>query len=389
LLAHELTHVVQQGIGVGTGPQYPKTVSHPSDAAEIEAEAAADRVLNGSSVQVRQPPGALVHGLSTGAALGITAGVVGGAVGLGLGIAALAGAFDKTTFSDDQLHAYLKQLEKGHIEGETSSDNKARAVVQRWQAGQSGFSILPVPIRVLLIQEMASGYLSDDDQKGILALLRDSIPSELVYILPKIGINTLKTRFDGENRKQLDAMLENQETEAINFGADWTVQGVKKIMLRHGDQAALKTISDKGYKIIRFEQAFEKWEYADGSIKDEEITGLQGNTNKVRKEIRLFKTMSDEMTASVLFHELDHVVSGIGGAEGEIHARIEAEKFGIRHGLPEAEPGYRKPDGTINEPKIRAEIVGSPHYSPDPTVRSRVPGGRRYIGEVEVPGWDI
>lgn len=387
LLAHELTHVAQQAAAGRAVSQPARVISNSSDTAEEEADFAANQIMSGGRGVVTQQRSATVQALSDEAAVGLgigAAGILGG-----LGIAALAGAFDKTTFTDDELKAYLKGLDKGDIEGKTDSDNKARAVVKRWLAGQSEFSILTVPIRVLLIQEMVSGYLSGDDQAGILALLRDSIPSELKYILPKIGIDALKTRFDGENRKKLDAIVQNQESEEISFGAEWTVQGVKKIMTRHGDQTALKTIGDRGYKIIRFEQAFEKWQHADGSIKDEEITGLQGNTNKVTKEIRLFKKMSDEVAASVLFHELDHVVSGVGGTEGEIHARVEAEKFGIRHGLPEAEKGYRKPDGTIDESAIRAEITGSPHYNPAPEVRHRVPEGRRYVGEVEVPGWDV
>ena len=391
LLAHELTHVAQQATTGGIVAQPARTISNSSDAAEVEADSSANKIMSGERVRVTQQPSATLHALSqaeaTGLGVGIGAGL--GAIGLGFGIAALAGAFDKTTFTDDQLKVYLKGLEKGHIEGKTDSDNKARAVVQRWQAGQSGFSVLAVPTRVLLIQEMASGYLSGDDQKGILALLRESIPSELSYILPKIGIDALKVRFDGEARKQIDAIVEQQDIEAIGFGADWTVEGVKKVMVRHGDKAALKTIVDLGYKIIRFEQAFEKWEYAGGSIRDEEITGLKGNTDKARKEIRLFKAMPNEKAASVLFHELDHVASGVEGTEGEIHARVEAEKFGIRHGLPEAEPGYRKPDGKIDEPKIRAEVTGSSHYNPNPAVRHRVPGGRRYVGEVQIPGWEV
>lgn len=387
ILAHELTHVAQQAVTGRPISQSARAISNTSDAAEVEADFVADQVMNGGPIEVTQPPSAMVHALSLGEGLGIGGGIL-GAVGLGLGIAALAGAFDKTTFTNAELKAYLKVLEKGQIEGKTDSDNKARDVVRRWQAGQTDFSVLPVPTRVLLIQEMASGYLSDGDQVGILALLRDSIPSELVYILPKIKIDTLKTRFDGEYRKQLDAILENQETEAISFGSDWTVMGVKRIMMRHGDQTALRAISDLGYKIIRFEHAFDKWENAGGSITEEEVTGLRGNTDEPNKKIRLFKSMSDEKAATALFHELDHAVSGVVDyLEGEIHARVETEKFGIRHGLPEFQPGYRKPDGTIDEAKIRAEITGSSHYNPDPAIRTRI--GRRYVGEVEVPGWDV
>jgi hypothetical protein len=176
ILAHELTHVVQQAAAGNPVSQPVRAISNTSDAAEVEADFVANQIMNGGPVEVIQPPSAAVHTLSLGAGLGIL-----GAVGLGFGVAALAGAFDKTTFTSDELKAYLDGLKSGHIEGKTDSDNKARAIVQRWQAGQSEFSILTVPIRVLLIQEMASGYLSGDDQAGILALLRESIPSELNY----------------------------------------------------------------------------------------------------------------------------------------------------------------------------------------------------------------
>jgi len=48
-------------------------------------------------------------------------------------------------------------------------------VVKRWQKGAAGFTVLTIPIRILLIQEMAGGYLSDGDQDGILALLTEAI----------------------------------------------------------------------------------------------------------------------------------------------------------------------------------------------------------------------
>jgi Domain of unknown function (DUF4157) len=92
LLAHELTHVVQQR-GSGGGMQYQKAISHPSDAAEVEADTVADRVMSGGPVQVSQAPSAAVQELSTGESIGVAAGVIGGAALLGVGIAALAGAF--------------------------------------------------------------------------------------------------------------------------------------------------------------------------------------------------------------------------------------------------------------------------------------------------------
>jgi hypothetical protein len=54
LLAHELTHVVQQAqFGPAAGGQ---SVSRRSDAAEREAESLTDRVLTGQNVQVQAAP---------------------------------------------------------------------------------------------------------------------------------------------------------------------------------------------------------------------------------------------------------------------------------------------------------------------------------------------
>jgi hypothetical protein len=93
LLAHELTHVAQQGPN-GTGDvRYAKAVSDPSDPTEIEADAVASQVMRGGPVRVTQPATAVVQGLSIGEGIGIGVGVAAGATLLGLGIAALAGAF--------------------------------------------------------------------------------------------------------------------------------------------------------------------------------------------------------------------------------------------------------------------------------------------------------
>lgn len=48
LMAHELTHVVQQSRGVGLQPK--RAMSQPGDASEREADAAADAVMSGSAV---------------------------------------------------------------------------------------------------------------------------------------------------------------------------------------------------------------------------------------------------------------------------------------------------------------------------------------------------
>jgi hypothetical protein len=292
------------------------------------------------------------------------------------------------TFSDEELQNYLAGLQRTQrIEDRYDSDNKAREVVCRWKGGQAAFRVLTVPIRTLLIQEMASGYLSGDDQNGILDLLSDSIPSELNYILPRINIDTLKTRFDGNSRRRLNALLENQETDALGLGNAWTAQGVMQVLNRHGDDRIIRTIVDQGYRIIRFQTAYDRWRYDDGREEEEELRGLRGNTLRApTKEIRLRGSMTNEQAASTLFHEVSHVLSvETDFLEQEIQVRVETEQFLMRHGLPPTGPQYRRPNATVNEPFIRSEITSSPHYNP--TGRERV--GRRYVGEAPITGWAV
>lgn len=183
LLAHELAHVVQQAKHAHADTS-PTAISNPADAAEVEADSAAGQIMRGDdAVAVNQRVGATVSTLSSGAtaALGITAGVA-GAVGLGLGIAALAGAFDRSTFSDDELKTYLAAVQGGRIQGKTDSDNKARAVVARWKSGNPAFA-LDTPTKAVLIREMQDGRVTDDDREGILTLLENTTGKELVDLL--------------------------------------------------------------------------------------------------------------------------------------------------------------------------------------------------------------
>lgn len=301
----------------------------------------------------------------------------------------IARFFGSGTFSESELLSYIDFLKtKKTIEDAYDSDNKARDVVVRWKKGDSAFTILTVPIRILLINEMASGYLSSDDQSGILSLLEDSITSELTAILAGISIASLKGRFDGKYAKRLKTLLSDQEEEDLlaALGENWNVIGVMEILHRHGDEHIIKTILDTGYKIIRFDSAFDKWRYADGSIKENELTGLQGNTLRSPLEIRIRNDMSDERAAATLYHEVSHVQSVEPDyLKQEIDVRVETEEFKIRHGLPPTRPGYRNPDGTVNREFIKKEIESSSHYNP--VGRTRI--GRRYVNEREVTGWKM
>jgi hypothetical protein len=61
LVAHELTHVVQQHRGGSDGPQHKADVSMPGDAAEVEADAVAQRVVAGERVTVSGSSRGAIH----------------------------------------------------------------------------------------------------------------------------------------------------------------------------------------------------------------------------------------------------------------------------------------------------------------------------------------
>ena len=76
-------------------------------------------------------------------------------------------------FSDDELQEYLKTINKNdQIEGGFFSDDRARAVVMKWKAGDPGFR-LGLNTKKLLIMEMLDGTVTDGDRQGILDLLED------------------------------------------------------------------------------------------------------------------------------------------------------------------------------------------------------------------------
>ena len=195
VLAHELSHVVQQD-GVSGSPA--NTISRPSDSSEREADATAGNVLRSETVAVSQAPSAAIQTLSTDEGLGILGGaaVLGG---IGVGIAALAGAFDKEDFSQTELAAYLKHLRTNKSkEGNRDSDNKARDVVRK-----KLFKSENLDVRILLIDEMITGSVGDDDEDAILVIITDATPKERQTIAERIGYDRLYDKFDGE---QLDTL---------------------------------------------------------------------------------------------------------------------------------------------------------------------------------------
>ncbi|HEX5874953.1 MAG TPA: DUF4157 domain-containing protein [Pyrinomonadaceae bacterium] len=222
LLAHELTHVVQQTSSGASAQQASKAVSEPGDAAEVEADAMADRVMSGESADVTQAPNATLHALSEGETAGV---IVGAALGVGaiFTVLGLAGVFDRETYSPEELTAYLTVLATTRrIENNRNSDNKARNVVRNWRENVTGFninngfsvrggSLSEVELKRLLIKEMLSGVTAGEDEEAILTILENSSPEAVLQILDPnhgISIQMLDGKIGGDNHRRFEAILE-------------------------------------------------------------------------------------------------------------------------------------------------------------------------------------
>jgi hypothetical protein len=205
LLAHELTHTVQQsgatmasGMHVGVDP-----VTSPL---EHEAERVADHVSHEAQRAPRQDFGNVrVHSRAQTAITAHSALPSIQRVGIGEFFSRL---LFEGTFSDQELLAYLKYLDDhAAIEGDYDSDNKAREIIRRWRAGTKLFR-LTLPRKQLLLLEMIDGPTLDADEHAILELLRGSSPAEVLTLIGTAGgVEALRDEFHGSEADELDAFL--------------------------------------------------------------------------------------------------------------------------------------------------------------------------------------
>jgi Domain of unknown function (DUF4157) len=119
---------------------------------------------------------------------------------IGKGIARL---FGSENYSKEELDAYLEKIKTtNQIEGNYDSDNKARAVVNR----QTEFPPLDRAMKIQLIQEMLKGATLGADERAILQLLRTAEAAERKAIVTSIGSELLLDNFSGENFRSLEAI---------------------------------------------------------------------------------------------------------------------------------------------------------------------------------------
>jgi hypothetical protein len=110
-------------------------------------------------------------------------------------------------FSDDELKDYLNKVTTTQkIEDKFDSDNKARAIVRKWKAGDAKFQLTGAQ-KLLLIREMDTGYVGKADQNGILDLLERADNGDLRIIFGGGGMNpqALSNDFSGAEKKRLES----------------------------------------------------------------------------------------------------------------------------------------------------------------------------------------
>ncbi|MCK1393822.1 DUF4157 domain-containing protein [Bradyrhizobium sp. 1] len=108
-------------------------------------------------------------------------------------------------FGEEELLSYLDKITRDNKhQGSFDSDNKARAIVRRWKAGEGKFKLTPIQ-KALLIQEMQDGPTLDDDEQAILDLLElsDIAALQIMFGSGDLSVSDLESDIDGDEYKSL------------------------------------------------------------------------------------------------------------------------------------------------------------------------------------------
>ena len=117
-----------------------------------------------------------------------------------------ANIFQAWDYSPETLNAYLKVLDDTHdIEDDDDSDDKARQIAREWKSDHGKFNLTPAR-KALLIREMLTGEVFASDREGIMTLLNGAeTATELSYVFGAGGVQhrILFDRFGKEHRAEL------------------------------------------------------------------------------------------------------------------------------------------------------------------------------------------
>jgi hypothetical protein len=253
LLAHELTHVVQQQHLNASHTERLKTNdSHGAD--ELQADRVAEQTVD--AVIRQESPEASLAGMRKRNSSVVQ---IDGASSntpllqrsrsknpLFSALSNIGGFFSSMFhgifgFSDEALKEYLKGLEEtGEIERDPDSDDMARAIVSKWMTDRTAFVLTP-RLKRLLIQEMLDGPTTLSDETAILDLLETSRDDDLSEIFSAVGPDPQRLKED----------LDDQASQArlIKFFAQrykGGLEGVLKVEWEKRPYFNLKALDDKG-----------------------------------------------------------------------------------------------------------------------------------------------
>jgi hypothetical protein len=399
LLAHELTHVVQQG--GDSRFQGKLEVGSPDSADEREADAAAAAFETGTGAeQISQSPArpgaSPVLRRKTGGAgswfTGLFSSLVLGTVG----------------FPESWLHDYLKKLdETNDIEGDPDSDDKAREIVNAWRKGDSPF-VLTARRKALLIHEMLDGPTMADDENAILELLERSYNFELSYIFGAGGVTGKRLaedvpddigdhlrefyyrRFESEKnyesaRDTVVAGIIRPQGYPVPLGVElppagagmlvetktfdpkgapgWSVPCVLGLLCAEDASivAQLPSLDVKTMERINVK----KWTF-DGKSWSHKVVHPAGVNKPDEKLVGVLKSSSCNSATQTLFHEVRHQNQTEDLRKThfamEVDAYTEQTKWAIKRGLPEERqsldsPSLRKSDKDTGAESPNAEAI--------------------------------
>ena len=325
-------------------------------------------------------------------------------------------------YSPETLQAYLRVLDQtGDIEDDDDSDDKARQIVKEWKVGGSPY-VITEQRKALMIREMQSGFTGDDDELAILELLERSYNSELSYIYGAGGVTVaaLDSDFHGEewdrlkdfyNRRfehgyegALKGQLKPIGTPATPgmempvlgswmVGDDipggvttWNVPCVLGILCSQDRQVVAQLPKLKVQKTDAITEYY--WEF-DGAQWNERTRSRGAAHNASQNAMILKNSGSCADVASSIIHETRHhnQPTGLSPVDVEVDAYTFEEQWTIDRGLPgrpsfrSTTPGTRQeqPDKARIEAYVKSRYSGAAAGTPSDRLVDHLPSGEAKI----------
>jgi hypothetical protein len=225
LLAHELTHIVQQRNTSPTSIASQLNIRPARDPHEQEALNHAGGIVEGATGCAMTISGVNRAGLQRFALFDFI-----GDVFTKGPFEAFSRLFGEGQFSERELKRYLNLLREGKPEGRYDSDNKARAVVRLWKGGSLSTQLTP-QIKKLLVREMWQGTTSTGDAQGILDVLERSTSEDLSVILDNDGVTPkqLADAIGKSEQPRLRRLFDQRLQGGFNAAVKGTVRPVGSI----------------------------------------------------------------------------------------------------------------------------------------------------------------